>query len=61
MANSIKDVVTVFKMQLKIPAKITYCVFKDILSSLSDLILFSTSAGTSQPLMENFFLYIYIL
>lgn len=54
MANSIKDVVTVFKMQLKIPAKITYCVFKDVLSSLSDLILFCTSAGTSQPLMEDF-------
>ena len=28
MANSIKDVVTDFKMQLRIPAKITYCVFK---------------------------------
>lgn len=30
MANSIKDVVTVFKMQLKIPAKITYCVLKNV-------------------------------
>lgn len=30
MANSIKDVVTVFKMQLKIPAKITYRVLKNV-------------------------------
>lgn len=54
MVNSIKDVVTVFKMQLKIPAKITYRVFKDVLPSLSDLILFCTSAGTSQQLVEDF-------
>ncbi len=32
MANSIKDVVTVFKMKLKVPAKITYCVFKSDLT-----------------------------
>lgn len=31
MANSIKDVVTIFKMQLKILAKITYSVFKMVL------------------------------
>lgn len=31
MANSIRDVVTVFEMQLKFPAKITYSVFKNTL------------------------------
>lgn len=28
MANPIKDVVTVFKMQLEMREKFTYCVFK---------------------------------
>lgn len=31
MANPIRDVVTIFKMWLKIPAKMTYCIFKNVM------------------------------